>query len=66
MPCIDVPFCVDPDDTANCIVEDLESGDLSFSTNDLDLGKTGTGYDVWVLNGSGAGVAGPFTFYVTE
>lgn len=61
-----LPFCADPSDTSNCVPEDLESGTMTFSTDVLDLKEYGGGYDVWILNGSGEGIAGPFTFYVAE
>jgi hypothetical protein len=64
-PIVSVPFCTDPD---NCgkTDEELAAGDLTFDSNDLNVDKNGSGYDVWILNGAGGGVAGPFTFYIVE
>jgi hypothetical protein len=30
----------------------------------LNLAKYGTGFDIWILDGFGVGIAGPKTFYV--
>lgn len=41
---------------------EIEQGSVSFSTLNLNVAENGSGFDVWILNGVGAGVAGPFTF----
>lgn len=63
-PIVSVPLC----DDGNCLLEDVSSGEVSFSTNELDAGLNGAvhglGYAVWILNGAGGEVAGPFDFYI--
>ena len=57
-PIISKPFCDDP---ANCgNPEDLNAGTFTFGTDELDATS---GYDVWLLNGLGCGIAGPWTIY---
>ena len=63
-PIIDMPFCTTEEDCAGKTIDDLKAGTFTLSTNDLDTTEYGTGYDVWVLNGLGHGVAGPYTFYI--
>ena len=57
-----IPFCATPEECANKTPEELEAGTFSFSSG--DIGRP-SGYDLWILNGLGAGVAGPVTFYIT-
>lgn len=64
-PILTIPFCED-DACGGKTTEELGSGEFNFSTNDLNVEKNGGGYDAWILNGLGVGVAGPYTFYVTE
>ena len=59
-----MPFCSTEEDCAGKTTDDLQAGTFTLSTNDLDITEYGTGYDVWVLNGLGHGVAGPYTFYI--
>ena len=61
-PLFSIPFCATPEDCANKTPEELEAGTFSFSSG--DIGRP-SGYDLWILNGLGAGVAGPVTFYIT-
>lgn len=51
------PLC--PPDKASCSPEEISSGIIEVPTTDLDLLEFGTGYDVWLCDGSGDGVAGP-------
>lgn len=62
-PILDVPFC---SDAASCArnVEDLEAGEFVIKTADLD--SSIGGFDLWILNGNGHGVAGPQTFYISS
>ena len=60
-----MPFCTTEDCNGKTIT-DLQSGTFTLSTNDLDTAEYGTGYDAWILNGLGHGIAGPYTFYVEE
>lgn len=45
-------------------LEGATSGTVTFSTNDLDTESNGSGFDVWILDGEGAGMAGPYFFKV--
>eukprot|EP00584_Thalassiosira_punctigera_P010483 CAMPEP_0172530796 /NCGR_PEP_ID=MMETSP1067-20121228/4419_1 /TAXON_ID=265564 ORGANISM="Thalassiosira punctigera, Strain Tpunct2005C2" /NCGR_SAMPLE_ID=MMETSP1067 /ASSEMBLY_ACC=CAM_ASM_000444 /LENGTH=608 /DNA_ID=CAMNT_0013315067 /DNA_START=178 /DNA_END=2004 /DNA_ORIENTATION=+ len=60
-PILSVPFCAEGED---CAAEELNAGEISFSTNDLKYPKI-TGYDIWILNGKGGEVAGMKTFYIS-
>jgi hypothetical protein len=51
------PLC--PPDKASCSPEEISSGIIEVSTTDLDLLEFGTGFDIWICDGSGDGVAGP-------
>jgi hypothetical protein len=51
------PLC--PPDKASCSPEEISSGIIEVSTADLDLLEYGTGFDIWICDGSGDGVAGP-------
>jgi hypothetical protein len=51
------PLC--PPDKASCSPEEISSGIIEVSTADLDLLEFGTGFDIWICDGSGDGVAGP-------
>ena len=61
LPIASVPFCESPD---ACNPDELEMGEFTVSTDGLDVAKNGNGFDVWILNGLGEGIAGPHTFYV--
>lgn len=65
-PILSIPFCEDTEGCGGKVPEELESGEFTFSSNDLDVKGNGHGFDVWILNGLGVGVAGPYTFYVSE
>jgi len=60
-----LPFCPNPEE-CNKKSDELESGTFKFSSLELNMEENGSGYDVWVLNGRGEGVAGPHTFYVEK
>lgn len=62
-PLLSVPFC-SSDGQCNKTDEQLKKGTIEFDASVLDIPKNGFGYDVWILNGAGAGVAGPKTFYI--
>lgn len=51
------PLC--PPDKASCSPEEISSGIIEVPTTDLDLLEYGTGFDIWICDGSGDGVAGP-------
>lgn len=51
------PLC--PPAQAPCSPEEISSGIIEVSTTDLDLLEYGTGFDIWMCDGSGDGVAGP-------
>jgi len=61
-PILSIPLCAE--DPCTKTAEELESGDVTFNTNDLDVADNGSGFDVWILNGGGGGIAGPYTFYI--
>lgn len=46
-------------DKATCSPEEISSGIIEVPTADLDLLAFGTGFDIWICDGSGDGVAGP-------
>jgi len=60
-PIISIPFCPTP---CTKTPAELEAGTFTFNISDLNLAKYGTGYDIWILDGFGVGIAGPKTFYV--
>lgn len=61
-PLLEMPFCDNP---ANCGRTPAQlKGAFSFGTDELDTLKNGLGFDVWILNGLGHGIAGPRTFYI--
>lgn len=64
-PLYSVPFCADPENCGKS-VEELQSGEVSFPAGEVDIHKNGHGFDVWILNGRGEGIAGPKTFFVEE
>lgn len=61
LPIHEQAFCADPED---CDVAAVSSGTFAFTTDVLDVDENGYGFDVWILNGEGGGMAGPHTFYV--
>ena len=61
-PIFSMPLC--PSVPCTKTADQLSKGTFSFGIDKLDIPKNGYGYDVWVLNGAGAGVAGPKTFYI--
>jgi len=60
-PILSIPFCPTP---CSKTPAQLEAGTFTFNLSELNLAKYGTGYDVWILDGFGVGIAGPKTFYV--
>ena len=63
-PIFSMPLC--PSVPCTKTAEQLSEGTFSFGMDKLDITKNGYGYDVWILNGAGAGVAGPKTFYIAN
>lgn len=65
-PIISIPFCdhLASEDCDSIGVEGIASGDVTIDTGELDLLETGTGYDIWIVNGLGEGRAGPVHFYI--
>lgn len=66
-PIISIPFCdhLASEDCDSIDVEDnIASGDVTIDTGEFDLLQTGTGYDIWIVNGLGEGRAGPVHFYI--
>ncbi|KAL3823278.1 hypothetical protein ACHAXA_003426 [Cyclostephanos tholiformis] len=61
-----IPFCPTSGTSCTKTAEQLKSGTFEFGIAALDVSKNGYGYDVWILNGAGAGVAGPHTFYIAN
>lgn len=59
-PIFSIPFCPN----GGCDPKELESGEFAFSTDDLKMRENGLGFGVWILNGLGSGVAGPYNFEV--
>jgi hypothetical protein len=66
-PIVSLPLC------AECDSSNIPSvGDVDFSSSNLvgveqwplDLIEYGTGFDVWVLDGEGAGMVGPSEFHI--
>lgn len=51
------PLC--PPDKATCSPEEISSGIIEVPTTNVNLLEFGTGYDIWLCDGSGDGVAGP-------
>ncbi len=63
-PILSMPFCPTSGTSCNKTPKQLMSGTFEFGIAGLDVDRNGYGYDLWVLNGMGVGVAGPHTFYV--
>jgi len=64
-PIVSIPFCDIHDCTAEVVdVDEFQNGEFEFNTEELDIPKNGIGYDVWILNGLGHGIAGPFYFSI--
>lgn len=60
-PIVDVGLCSSDD----CFPEDASMGSVEINTDDLNAGSVnGLGFAVWILNGAGGEVAGPFDFYI--
>lgn len=59
-PLYQVPLCA----TESCSAEDISSGEITIAVDSLDTSKYGIGYDLWLLDGSGDGMAGPVFFSI--
>eukprot|EP00573_Skeletonema_grethae_P002523 CAMPEP_0201687762 /NCGR_PEP_ID=MMETSP0578-20130828/1669_1 /ASSEMBLY_ACC=CAM_ASM_000663 /TAXON_ID=267565 /ORGANISM="Skeletonema grethea, Strain CCMP 1804" /LENGTH=522 /DNA_ID=CAMNT_0048171937 /DNA_START=199 /DNA_END=1767 /DNA_ORIENTATION=- len=59
-PLYEVPLCA----TDSCSPADISSGEITISVDSLDTSKFGLGYDLWLLDGSGDGMAGPVFFSI--
>lgn len=57
-PIYQVPLC----DSDSCSAEEISSGEITFDVDSLDTIKYGKGFDLWLLDGSGDGIAGPVFF----
>jgi hypothetical protein len=58
----EVPLCT----SASCSTEEVSAGSITISSAELDTSKWGTGYDVWLLDCTGDGVAGPVNFVLVD
>ena len=72
-PLLSVPLCSSSSSSSDTnsglssctkTVEQLKLGSVSFVVDSATVSSNGYGYDVWILNGAGVGVAGPHTFYI--
>lgn len=59
-PLHEVPLCA----TGSCSPEDISSGEITIAVDALDTSRYGKGYDLWLLDGSGDGMAGPVFFSI--
>lgn len=60
-PIFSVPFCEVHDCTPKEVNRDeFQTGEITFNTAQINTEKYGSGYDVWILNGVGHGIAGPY------
>lgn len=55
-----VPLC----DSENCSADEISTGSITVSATELDTAKWGTGFDAWVLDCKGDGIAGPIYFAI--
>ncbi len=51
-------------DSDSCSAEEISSGEITIDVDSLDTSKYGKGFDLWLLDGSGDGMAGPVNFSV--
>jgi hypothetical protein len=66
-PLLSVPLCSSSTNSGGVCTktaEQLKLGSVSFVVDSATVTNYGYGYDVWILNGAGVGVAGPYTFYI--
>jgi hypothetical protein len=56
------PLCT----SASCSAEEVSAGSIKIPSAELDTSKWGTGYDIWLLDCGGDGVAGPVFFGIVD
>ena len=61
-PLFALPLC----DAESCTAEEIAAGSFTFSSSEIDTTRYGTGFDLWILDGTGDGIAGPHYFTVGE
>eukprot|EP00984_Skeletonema_dohrnii_P037258 scaffold39142_cov222-Skeletonema_dohrnii-CCMP3373.AAC.2 len=60
LPLHEVPLCT----SGSCTAEEISAGSITISAADLDTSRYGSGYDIWILDDSGDGIAGPVFFAI--
>eukprot|EP00577_Skeletonema_sp_RCC1716_P011263 CAMPEP_0113391026 /NCGR_PEP_ID=MMETSP0013_2-20120614/10489_1 /TAXON_ID=2843 ORGANISM="Skeletonema costatum, Strain 1716" /NCGR_SAMPLE_ID=MMETSP0013_2 /ASSEMBLY_ACC=CAM_ASM_000158 /LENGTH=500 /DNA_ID=CAMNT_0000274239 /DNA_START=121 /DNA_END=1623 /DNA_ORIENTATION=+ /assembly_acc=CAM_ASM_000158 len=60
LPLHEVPLCT----SDSCTAEEISTGSITISAADLDTSRYGSGYDIWILDDSGDGIAGPVFFAI--
>lgn len=55
LPLHEVPLC----SSESCTADEVSAGTITISALDLDTSRYGFGFDLWVLDCSGDGIAGP-------
>lgn len=60
LPLHEVPLCT----SDSCTAEEISAGSITISAADLDTSRYGSGYDIWILDDSGDGIAGPVFFAI--
>lgn len=60
LPLHEVPLCP----SEKCTAEEVSTGTITISAADIDTAKYGNGYDVWILDPTGDGIAGPKTISI--
>ena len=56
----EVPLCT----SGSCTAEEISAGTITISAADMDTSRYGSGYDIWILDDSGDGIAGPVFFAI--
>ena len=59
-PIHEVPLCT----SESCTAAEVSSGSITITAADLDTSTNGQGIDVWILDDSGDGIAGPVFFSI--
>ena len=59
-PLHEVPLCA----SESCTAEEVSSGTITISAVDIDTDKYGNGFDLWLLDAGGDGMAGPVNFVI--
>lgn len=62
LPLFELPLC----DAESCTAEEIAAGSFTFSASEIDTTQYGTGFDLWILDGTGDGIAGPKYFTIGE